>query len=252
MDGGHPDRVARRLLGRRLSPRGLVPADQRSVDCRDHERLQSPRWHRRAGGRCGPVRDDGDARCGDHLAPGDVGLDSRRDRRGNGRVSPIQLQPGIDLSWRFRQPVSRLHPFRAGDSILTERRRPSRWPSRSCRWESGPRHDGRRLPAPGLWQAAISGDRRHIHHMLLDRGLSVRQVAMGTYAVCGALALVSLLVASPAAFWWGPCSSSSASASASLFSSSGFRSCGAQPPRRCGASAVNDRCWHARPSSRRC
>ena len=50
----------------------------------------------------------------------------------------------------------------------------------------------------------FSGDRRHIHHMLLDRGLSVRQVAMGLYAVCGALALVSLLVASPSATLVGP------------------------------------------------
>jgi UDP-GlcNAc:undecaprenyl-phosphate GlcNAc-1-phosphate transferase len=50
----------------------------------------------------------------------------------------------------------------------------------------------------------FAGDRRHIHHMLLDRGLSVRQVAMGMYAVCGALALVSLLVASPSASLVGP------------------------------------------------
>ena len=40
--------------------------------------------------------------------------------------------------------------------------------------------------------------------MLLDRGLSVRQVAMGMYAVSGALALVSLLVASPSASLVGP------------------------------------------------
>jgi hypothetical protein len=40
--------------------------------------------------------------------------------------------------------------------------------------------------------------------MLLDRGLSVRQVAIGLYAVCGALALVSLLVASPSARLVGP------------------------------------------------
>jgi UDP-GlcNAc:undecaprenyl-phosphate GlcNAc-1-phosphate transferase len=50
----------------------------------------------------------------------------------------------------------------------------------------------------------FGGDRRHIHHMLLDRGLSVRQVAVGLYAVCGALALVSLLVASPSARLVGP------------------------------------------------
>jgi hypothetical protein len=50
----------------------------------------------------------------------------------------------------------------------------------------------------------FTGDRRHIHHMLLDRGLSVRQVAMGTYAVSGAFALVSLLVASPSASLVGP------------------------------------------------
>ena len=50
----------------------------------------------------------------------------------------------------------------------------------------------------------FTGDRRHIHHMLLDRGLSVRQVAMGMYAVSGALALVSLLVASPSASLVGP------------------------------------------------
>jgi UDP-GlcNAc:undecaprenyl-phosphate GlcNAc-1-phosphate transferase len=50
----------------------------------------------------------------------------------------------------------------------------------------------------------FTGDRRHIHHMLLERGLSVRQVAMGTYAVSGAFALVSLLVASPSASLVGP------------------------------------------------
>jgi UDP-GlcNAc:undecaprenyl-phosphate/decaprenyl-phosphate GlcNAc-1-phosphate transferase len=50
----------------------------------------------------------------------------------------------------------------------------------------------------------FTGDRRHIHHMLLDRGLSVRQVAMGMYAVSGAFALVSLLVASPSASLVGP------------------------------------------------
>jgi UDP-GlcNAc:undecaprenyl-phosphate GlcNAc-1-phosphate transferase len=50
----------------------------------------------------------------------------------------------------------------------------------------------------------FTGDRRHIHHMLLDRGLSVRQVAMGMYAISGALALVSLLVASPSAPLVGP------------------------------------------------
>ena len=50
----------------------------------------------------------------------------------------------------------------------------------------------------------FGGDRRHIHHLLLDRGLSVRQVAIGLYAVCGALALVSLLVASPSAPLVGP------------------------------------------------
>ena len=50
----------------------------------------------------------------------------------------------------------------------------------------------------------LTGDRRHIHHMLLDRGMSVRQVAIGMYAVCGTLALVSLLVASPSAPLVGP------------------------------------------------
>ena len=47
-------------------------------------------------------------------------------------------------------------------------------------------------------------DRRHIHHLLLDRGMSAREVAMWMYAVCGALALVSLLVASPYAALVGP------------------------------------------------
>lgn len=50
----------------------------------------------------------------------------------------------------------------------------------------------------------FSADRRHIHHLLLDRGMTVRQVAVGMYAVCGALALVSLLVASPSARVVGP------------------------------------------------
>lgn len=50
----------------------------------------------------------------------------------------------------------------------------------------------------------FDADRRHIHHLLLDKGLSARQVAMWLYAVCGALALVSLLVASPYATVVGP------------------------------------------------
>lgn len=50
----------------------------------------------------------------------------------------------------------------------------------------------------------FDADRRHIHHLLLDKGMSVRQVAMWMYAVCGALALASLLMASPYATVVGP------------------------------------------------
>jgi UDP-GlcNAc:undecaprenyl-phosphate/decaprenyl-phosphate GlcNAc-1-phosphate transferase len=41
----------------------------------------------------------------------------------------------------------------------------------------------------------FSGDRRHIHHRLLDRGLSPREVALVLYAVCGVGAISSLLIA---------------------------------------------------------
>lgn len=42
----------------------------------------------------------------------------------------------------------------------------------------------------------FSGDRGHIHHRLLDRGLTPAKVAMVVYAVCGVAALFSLLMAS--------------------------------------------------------
>jgi len=42
-------------------------------------------------------------------------------------------------------------------------------------------------------QSIFRGDRRHIHHVLLDRGLSPREAVMWLYAVCGILALISLL-----------------------------------------------------------
>ena len=50
----------------------------------------------------------------------------------------------------------------------------------------------------------FTADRRHIHHLLLNRGMSVRQVAIWMYAACGALSVVSLLVASPSAQVVGP------------------------------------------------
>lgn len=50
----------------------------------------------------------------------------------------------------------------------------------------------------------FSADRRHIHHLLVDRGLSVRHAAIWMYAVSGAFALVSLLVVSPYAHAIGP------------------------------------------------
>jgi len=47
-------------------------------------------------------------------------------------------------------------------------------------------------------QPLFAADRRHIHHVLLDRGESPRRVVIGLYAVCGLLGLVSLLFVSPA------------------------------------------------------
>jgi UDP-GlcNAc:undecaprenyl-phosphate/decaprenyl-phosphate GlcNAc-1-phosphate transferase len=43
-------------------------------------------------------------------------------------------------------------------------------------------------------QPIFSGDRGHIHHRLLDRGLSPRKVALLLYAICAAAAFFSLLV----------------------------------------------------------
>jgi UDP-GlcNAc:undecaprenyl-phosphate GlcNAc-1-phosphate transferase len=40
----------------------------------------------------------------------------------------------------------------------------------------------------------FAADRRHIHHMLLARGLTVRRTALLMYAVCGLVAALSLLV----------------------------------------------------------
>lgn len=50
----------------------------------------------------------------------------------------------------------------------------------------------------------FSADRRHIHHLLVDRGVSVRDAAIWMYAVSGAFGLVSLLVISPYAQAVGP------------------------------------------------
>jgi len=43
-------------------------------------------------------------------------------------------------------------------------------------------------------QPIFAADRRHIHHRLLDRGLSPRRVALLLYGVCGLAALFSLLL----------------------------------------------------------
>src|SRR2546423_12074904 len=42
-------------------------------------------------------------------------------------------------------------------------------------------------------QPIFTGDRDHIHHRLLDRGLSPRRVALLMYGVCTIAALLSLL-----------------------------------------------------------
>jgi len=53
-------------------------------------------------------------------------------------------------------------------------------------------------------QPLFRADRRHIHHMLLDRGMSPRDVVMLLYAVCGLLGLLSLLIANPSGRAVGP------------------------------------------------
>ncbi len=46
-------------------------------------------------------------------------------------------------------------------------------------------------------QPIFTADRNHLHHRLLDRGLTVRQVALVLYGVCGLAAAFSLLVTWP-------------------------------------------------------
>ncbi len=46
-------------------------------------------------------------------------------------------------------------------------------------------------------QPIFTPDRNHLHHRLLDRGLTVRQVALVLYGVCGLAAAFSLLVTWP-------------------------------------------------------
>lgn len=53
-------------------------------------------------------------------------------------------------------------------------------------------------------QPLFHGDRRHIHHMLLDRGMSPREVVIWLYAICGLLGVLSMLVASPSRVTVGP------------------------------------------------
>jgi UDP-GlcNAc:undecaprenyl-phosphate/decaprenyl-phosphate GlcNAc-1-phosphate transferase len=43
-------------------------------------------------------------------------------------------------------------------------------------------------------RSPFSADRGHIHHRLLDLGLSHRQTVVLIYAICGALAMLSLVL----------------------------------------------------------
>ncbi|MFN0088105.1 MAG: glycosyltransferase family 4 protein [Blastocatellia bacterium] len=47
-------------------------------------------------------------------------------------------------------------------------------------------------------QPLLAGDRGHIHHRLLERGLSQRQVAILLYGVCGLFSLFGLMLLNPA------------------------------------------------------
>jgi UDP-GlcNAc:undecaprenyl-phosphate/decaprenyl-phosphate GlcNAc-1-phosphate transferase len=46
-------------------------------------------------------------------------------------------------------------------------------------------------------QPLFEGDRRHIHHVLVDRGLSTRQAVIMLYGFCGVLGLISLTFLNP-------------------------------------------------------
>ena len=59
-------------------------------------------------------------------------------------------------------------------------------------------------------QPIFSPDRNHLHHRLLDRGFSTRQVALMLYGVCGVAAAFSLLMTWPhnhftVCCWWRFC-----------------------------------------------
>ena len=53
-------------------------------------------------------------------------------------------------------------------------------------------------------QPIFAADRRHIHHRLLDRGLSPRRVALVLYGVCGLAALFSLVLSAAEGHYAGP------------------------------------------------
>ena len=113
-----------------------------------------------------------------------------RPGRGAARVPALELPPGVDLHRDQRGPVRGLHAGRAVDPGLGQGRRRAARPGRPDH-----RHVLDHRPARHRRAARRSRpDRCHIHHRLLDLGLSHRRPCCVIYAICASLGLLALLL----------------------------------------------------------
>ena len=94
--------------------------------------------------------------------------------RGAGRVPALELPPGEDLQRDERRPVRRLHAGRARRSSARPRSR-SRCSSSACRSST---RSGSSCGGVSRGGSPFAPDRSHIHHRLLDLGLSHRDTVL--------------------------------------------------------------------------
>ena len=173
----------RRLARRRLH--GVL-------DPRDDQQHQLHRRARRAvvGHRAHRRRDAGRHHPDDAGRPAVRRRPVLRPRRRAARVPALEPPPGVDLHRHQRRPVRRATRWRCCRSSA-----PPRW--RSPCWSSACRSSTRSGSSSGgcsHGRSPFTPDRGHIHHRLLDLGLSHRQTVFVIYGLCLGLAVLALLL----------------------------------------------------------
>ena len=107
-----------------------------------------------------------------------------------GRVPALELLPGQDLHRHDRCAVRGLSRWPCWRSSARPR---SRSPCSSSACRSSTR-SGSSSGALSQRRSPFTPDRSHIHHRLLDLGLSHRNTVLFIYGICAALAILALLV----------------------------------------------------------